>query len=112
MLFRSQVHHSQRFEAESAAGAMDAAAVQGFVNRAVGAADEEVAVGGEEVVVVIQRHGDVATGVLVGDEMPAHVRREALAPDAFEGEDELARRARRQVSGGAERLGAGHGESD
>lgn len=104
-----QVHDAQGFQALPAARAVDAAAIQRLVNRAVRAADEEVAVGGEEVVVVVQRHGDVPAGVLVSNEVSAHVRREALAPDAFVGEDKLARGAGWEVSGGTEGLGAGHG---
>ena len=88
---------------------MEAAAVERLVNCAVRPAEEEVAVRGEKIAIVIERDGDVAAGVLVGDEVPAHVRREALAPDAFEREDELARRAGREVGDGAEGLGAGHG---
>lgn len=102
-------HDAKGLQAESAAGAVNAPSVERFVNRAVRPADEELAVGGEEVVVVVQRHRDVPARILVGDEMPAHVRREARALDAFMGISELERAARRQVSGEAEWLGACHG---
>lgn len=100
--FAFHLDHTQCLQAESAAWPMDAPPIQRLVNRAVGAADEELAVCREEVVVIVQRHGDVPAGVLVGDEVPAHVRREALTPDALVGEDEFARRAGREVGDGTE----------
>ena len=103
------IHEVQGFEAEAPAGAVEAPAVQRLVNRPMRATDEELAVRREKIAIVIQRDGDVPAGVLIGDQVPADVRREALAPDALVGEDELARAAGREVGGGTEGLGAAQG---